>query len=61
MSSYKNESVFQEILSDLGSSGYFNKDRVEKIFEEHRSGIHDYSDILWTILNFQVWRSIFSV
>ena len=51
----------KEIIPELNQSDIFNKQRIERLFTNHEAGIKDNSEILWTILNFQIWRSVFTV
>jgi asparagine synthase (glutamine-hydrolysing) len=44
----------QEADSDL-----FDRAALRRIVEEHRSGMHDHSELLWTALNLHVWRETF--
>lgn len=55
----KNE--LREILLDPRSlqRGYFNKDAVREIVEEHLSGRRDRSGVLWQLLVFELWHRNF--
>lgn len=59
---FRNEcySDLQEILLDSGSKNeIFRQDTIERMFHEHREGVRDWSDQLWTLANFNLWESIF--
>ena len=40
---------------------YFDNKKVEKLVEQHRSGLMDHSDLLWALVNFVVWRERFGM
>jgi len=39
-------------------SNYFDSTRVSKLHDDHRKGKEDYSEALWTYLNFTLWLQI---
>lgn len=47
------------LYQDSSLNDYFDKKRLDEIVSEHKSGIHDHSELLWTIINFQTWRVLF--
>ena len=52
----------QEMLNDLLSpsrtktAGYFDAACVQRLIEEHRTAKQNHRKILWTMLNFELWR-----
>lgn len=45
---------------DNGScADYLDPDRLRRLWSEHRSGAEDHSELLWTALNFGIWRERF--
>jgi len=38
----------------------FDPAAVRTLIAEHRSGQHDHSELLWTVLNLETWRSTFA-
>lgn len=39
--------------------GYFNKPNLESLIREHRSGVADHSEILWGMINLELWQRMF--
>ena len=39
--------------------GYFNKDYIKRLLDEHTSGITDNKNAIWALLNFEMWHRIF--
>ena len=52
----------EEMMSDLLSesrtkaAGYFDSDRVQRLIREHLSAKRNHRKVLWTLLNFELWR-----
>jgi len=52
----------EELLNDLLSesrikdAGYLNPVRVRRLIDEHQSGKRNHRKVLWTMLNFELWR-----
>jgi len=40
---------------------YLEKKRLSEVISEHKKGLHDHSELLWTVINFQMWRQVFAV
>lgn len=38
---------------------YFDRPMLRRAIAEHRSGVHDHSELLWTALNLHTWREAF--
>jgi asparagine synthase (glutamine-hydrolysing) len=38
-----------------GIEHFFNKDELKKIWDDHQSGVRDYSTLLWSFLMFELW------
>jgi len=52
--------IDQYILGDrLAERSYFNRDYLNRIVAEHRSGAANHADRLWTLLNFEIWHRHF--
>lgn len=41
--------------------GFLDLDRLRRLWAEHRSGAADHSELLWTALNFGIWRERFTL
>jgi len=39
--------------------GYFNKDYIKQLLDEHVSGAKDNKNQIWALLNFELWHRIF--
>lgn len=39
--------------------GYFDKPNLESLIREHRSGVADHSEILWGMINLELWQRMF--
>jgi asparagine synthase (glutamine-hydrolysing) len=39
--------------------GIFNQGMIEKIITKHQNGDRNYSDQIWTLINFELWQRIF--
>jgi asparagine synthase (glutamine-hydrolysing) len=39
--------------SGLGNSGYFDGKAIDRLIEQHRSGLSDHSRVLWLLWMFQ--------
>ena len=48
------ESLLDE--SRLRQEGFFNADRVQRIWRQHLAGSHNHEQLLWSILMFQAWN-----
>lgn len=46
-------------LPEQAASEVFDRAALRRIVSEHRSGAQDHSELLWTVLNFQVWKETF--
>jgi asparagine synthase (glutamine-hydrolysing) len=46
-------------LPEQADSEVFDRVALRRIIAEHRSGAHDHSELLWTVLNFHVWKETF--
>jgi len=52
-------SLFEEMFIDQEMNKIFEVDELNKIFCLHRARVTDYSEILWLVLNFYLWYTIF--
>lgn len=52
---------YVELLYDykFKQRGYFNNDYVEKIIKDHLSKKTDNGEIIWELINFELWHNIF--
>ena len=39
--------------------GYFNQNVVDKIIREHLEDVSDHVEVLWGLLNFEMWCRLF--
>lgn len=46
-------------LPEQAASEVFDRAALRRIVAEHRSGVQDHSELLWTVLNFHVWKETF--
>ncbi|NIP42679.1 MAG: asparagine synthase (glutamine-hydrolyzing) [candidate division Zixibacteria bacterium] len=53
--------VVTDILFDerTRKRGIFNQKAVEHIVRKHEIGVRNYSDQIWTLINFELWQRIF--
>ncbi|MBM4340563.1 MAG: asparagine synthase (glutamine-hydrolyzing) [Deltaproteobacteria bacterium] len=54
-------SLLEEISVEFKKEDLIKKDRFIKFVSEHKTGKVDHSELLWTSLNFYLWRKVFSV
>ena len=54
------EKLVENVLEDRRTSqrGWFDVDHARRLFEEHRSGSRDRSEILWGALNLELWARV---
>ena len=52
------EGMMNELLSEsrVTAAGYFDTARVRRLIAEHCSGKRNHRKVLWTLLNFELWR-----
>ena len=56
---------YKELVKDVmfdertRKRGIFNQKTVEHIIKKHQSGEKNYSDQIWTLINFELWQRIF--
>ena len=53
--------LLEEIFVGLKKEDFIEKDRFIRLVSEHKTGKTDHSEIIWTSLNFYIWRKAFSV
>lgn len=53
--------LLDEISPEIHASGLINKEQFKTIVSEHKAGRADNSEILWSSLNFWLWKKIYSV
>lgn len=51
----------RRILDSGAADGIFEPQMLQALWREHRSGSADHAEILWTALNFLIWRERFGV
>lgn len=51
----------QEILTDAKVKELQQEVDIAKLLTEHRSGVKDHSEFLWTTLNFLLWKNAFGI
>jgi asparagine synthase (glutamine-hydrolysing) len=52
---FGNQARSRIMSSSLLDRGYFNRDYIEKLFNDHRSGSRDTSLYIWTLFNLTSW------
>jgi len=53
--------VASRVFDAGAGEGILDEQRMHELWSEHRSGRKDHSEILWTTMNFLIWRERFSV
>jgi len=48
-------------LPESQAADVFDRTALRRLVDEHRSGAHDHSELLWTALNLSTWRETFHV
>ena len=48
-----------EILCDSGGHGYFDRKVVRRLLDEHITGVENHANVLFPILNFDLWYQAF--
>ena len=52
--------IYETLLGDKSiKRGYFNKDYMKHILDEHTSGKKNYERRIWVLLNFELWHRMF--
>jgi asparagine synthase (glutamine-hydrolysing) len=51
----------QQELADAPATELGDRIRVSRLLDEHRSGQQDHGELLWTMLNFVLWKKVFKV
>src|SRR5687768_16469652 len=46
-------------LADAPTAEPFDRPTLRRLVDEHRDGLHDHSEMLWTALNLATWRDAF--
>ena len=49
-----------DTLSERPAADIFDRTALQRLVSEHRSGHHDHSEALWTVLNLVLWREAFA-
>jgi asparagine synthase (glutamine-hydrolysing) len=53
------ETIRQTLLEPRSlDRGYFRREAIEKLFDEHRAQHRDNSDRIWRLLNLELWHRI---
>jgi asparagine synthase (glutamine-hydrolysing) len=54
------EGMMNDLLSEsrVKAAGYFDHARVRRLIAEHVGGKRNHRKILWTLLNFELWREV---
>jgi asparagine synthase (glutamine-hydrolysing) len=52
------EEMVNDLLSEsrMKATGYFDPSCVRRLIEEHRTAKRNHRKVLWTMLNFELWR-----
>lgn len=62
---FRDDNALGNIMNDEINQGdyteYLDKSELQKMFNEHRSGQADNSEILWTTLNFLIWKRVYNL
>jgi asparagine synthase (glutamine-hydrolysing) len=51
--------LLEDTLSSAGARELLDARELESLLKQHRSGEQDHSELLWSILNLQLWRQTF--
>jgi asparagine synthase (glutamine-hydrolysing) len=49
----------RQLIADSGAERFIDRDQALALLAAHRSGPHDYSRKIWTLLVFMIWHGIF--
>lgn len=49
----------KHIILSSTKRGFFNKKRVQHLWEQHQSGLFDHQERLWAFLSFELWNRIY--
>jgi len=51
---------YVDLLVEPGSKSrdYFEKTRLQRIIDDHRDGARDHGEILWALVNLELWMRI---
>ena len=49
----------REIITESQADAFIDRERALALLEAHRTGPHDYSRKIWTLLVFLIWHGIF--
>jgi asparagine synthase (glutamine-hydrolysing) len=52
------ESIRALLLERRSERGYFRREEIEKLFDEHRSGRRDNYNRIWRLLNLELWHRV---
>ncbi|BDD87613.1 asparagine synthase (glutamine-hydrolyzing) [Desulfofustis limnaeus] len=53
--------LIEDTMFDSDGQDYFDRNYLLKIYREHRSGKKDYSEMIWTVVNFILWKKCFKI
>ena len=53
--------LLDEFAAEAKTGDLIGKDRLKELISEHKTGRADHSEILWTCLNFWLWKNTFSL
>ena len=49
------------LCDEIGINRFIKKGKMEEILRDHRAGRQDYSEFLWTAINFMIWMKTFQL
>jgi asparagine synthase (glutamine-hydrolysing) len=53
--------LVQEIMDEIKMDGLVDQKSFAKLVSDHMHGRKDYSDFIWTHINFCMWKKVFSI
>lgn len=49
------------LCDEIVMNDFIKKEKIEEILRDHKAGRHDYSEFLWTAINFMIWMKTFQL
>jgi asparagine synthase (glutamine-hydrolysing) len=53
--------LLEEIAAETKSGDLIERKQFNKMLTEHRAGNKDLAEVLWTCINFWIWKKVFSI
>jgi hypothetical protein len=53
--------LVRELFSDHRNEHIFKEESLSNLLTEHKSGVRDHSEFLWSATNFILWKDLYNV